>query len=386
MKNLLNKIKFKLFGYVSVRANKKTRGTALLSYITTPFKLLPHQHMTDPHSSYWEAKEIVRLLNTHGFDVDIFDWNNDHYIPKKQFSLVIDINHNLERLKDVLPKKCIKVMHIVSASPQFQNQAEMKRLQYLKERTGNIIDLKRKENNSNNALYADYLEGFGNDTTLQSYDYAKKEIFKIPISVTKQFPFIDRDQQKSKRNFLWFGGGGSILKGLDLVLEVFSKNNDLNLSIVGPIKADKGFYNLYKKYFELPNIKLYDRPKLTRDGNILIDKTEAEKFFSNFSSIIYPSASEGTSGAVVQAMHAGLIPIVTRETGLNEDCPSVILENCEIKTIEDKIKYIANRPNEDLGIFSRKVWQYVNENYTKETFSRAYDNFLNKILNESTTN
>lgn len=386
MKNLLNKIKFKLSGYVSVKADKNTKGVALLSYITAPFKLLPYQHMTDPHSNYWEAKEIVRLLNVHGFDVDIIDWNNDQFIPQKQYSLVIDINHNLERLKDVLPKKCIKVMHIVSSSPQFQNQAEMKRLQYLKERTGNIIDLKRKENNSNNALYADYLEGFGNDTTLKSYDYAKKDIFPIPISVTKKFPFISRDHKQTKTNFLWFGGGGSILKGLDLVLETFSKNNAYNLSVVGPIRADKDFFNLYKKYFELPNIRLYNRPKLTKDNMILIDNIEVEKFFSNFSSIIYPSASEGTSGAVVQAMHAGLIPIVTKETGLKEDCPAILIENIDTKTLEEKIRYIVNNQDDNLQKLSKQVWEYANQHYTKETFSMAYDNFLNKILNESTFN
>lgn len=386
MRSLINKIQLKLLGYVSIPATRNTRGTALLSYITTPFTLLPNQFMTDPHSSYWEAKEIVNLLNKYGFDVDVINWNNDRFIPKKDYSLIIDINHNLERLNELLPKKCIKVMHIVSASPQFQNQAEIDRLQYLKERTGNTVNLKRKENNSDNAQYADYLEGFGNKTTLKSYDYAKKKIFSIPISVTKQFQFINRDHQKTKKNFLWFGGGGSILKGLDLVLEVFSKNKNLNLSVVGPIKADKDFYNIYNKYFELPNIKLFDRPKLAKDGKMLINNVEAEKFFSDFSSIIYPSASEGTSGAVVQAMHAGLIPIVTKETGLKEDCPSIIIEKDDLKTIEDKILYIANCSNDVLGKLSRDVWQYANNNYTKETFSRAYDNFLNKILNESTTN
>lgn len=386
MKNLINKIRFKLFGYVSVPTQKNTRGYALLSYITTPFKLLPYQFMTDPHSSYWETKEIARLLNTYGFDVDIIDWNDDLFIPKKEYSLVIDINHNLERLRDYFPKKCIKIMHIVSASPYFQNQEELKRLQYFKERTGKYMNLKRKENNSNNALYADYLEGFGNKTTLKSYDYAKKEVFNIPISVTKQFKFKKKDHQKTKRNFLWFGGGGSILKGLDLVLEIFSKNKMYNLSVVGPIKADKEFYNNYNKYFELSNIKLYERPKLTKDGKMLIDNIEAENFFSDFSSIIYPSASEGTSGAVVQAMHAGLIPIITKETGLNEDCPSIILENYRLETIEEKIKYIANCQDEYLNNLSKEVWEYANKHYTKTTFSETYNKFLNKILNESTIN
>lgn len=45
--NLVNKIKYKLFGYVTERSSGPKIGNALLSYITSPFTRLPWQKHTD---------------------------------------------------------------------------------------------------------------------------------------------------------------------------------------------------------------------------------------------------------------------------------------------------------------------------------------------------
>ncbi len=380
-KSLINKIHYKLFGYVVLRPKSKSRGYALLSYISSPFTTLPWQKHTDPHSNYWEATKIADILLEKNFTVHVIDWNNTKFLPCKPYQICIDINKNLKRLSEQLPKNCKKIMHIVSASPTFQNQQEKDRLNFLQKRTGLILEQKRLESDTQNAKYADYIEGFGNSTIRASYDYAHKPIFDIPISVTKRYDFLKRDQNLSKNKFVWFGGGGAILKGLDLVLESFAQTQELELAVIGPIKAESEFYNQFKKYFDLPNIKLYDRPKIIGD-EIILNNQPLNKFFENYSFIIYPSASEGTSGSVVQAMHTGLIPIVTKETGLKEDCPAIIIDNIDPNKIIEIIKIQSNRDSQDLERLSRQVWEYANKRHTRQSFEQAYRAFIDKIIYE----
>ncbi len=381
--NSLNKIRYKTFGYVKIGANGKKRGYALLSYITMPFTVLPWQINTDPHSSYWEVQEIARILSLHGFEVHVIDHKNTNFIPSKKYSLFIDIGKNLERLRDLLPTDCKKIFHIVSASPEFQNQAENKRLEYLETRSGIKLTPRRSETENKSALYADYLEGFGNETIKNSYRYTNKPIYDIPISVAKTFDFTERNYDESKKRFLWFGGGGAILKGLDIVLEVFSQLPQLELAVVGPIKAEIEFYTTFKKFFELPNIKLYDRPKFKKDGEIYLNDTvNLKEFFTEFGFMIYPSASDTASGSVVQSMHAGIIPIITKETGLDERAPVIFLDNINIGFIRRTVFSLSQCNNTILKNLSMKVWDYARSKHTKNSFSIAYNEFIEKILNE----
>ncbi|HEU5114318.1 MAG TPA: hypothetical protein VFT82_00970, partial [Candidatus Paceibacterota bacterium] len=131
-----NKISNKLSGVVRVPAQGVRKGDALLSYLTSPFTLAPGEFHTDPHASYWECTEIARLLSERGYDVDIINWNDDSFAPKKRYSVVIDIQRNLERLVPMLPSSCVKIMHVVSSYAEFQNAAEAQRLAGVKERRG----------------------------------------------------------------------------------------------------------------------------------------------------------------------------------------------------------------------------------------------------------
>lgn len=79
-----NKITNKLCGVVSVPAVGEKKGCVLLSYLTGPFTLAPWEHFTDPHTSYWECREIARLFSIRGYDVDIINWSDAHFIPKKK--------------------------------------------------------------------------------------------------------------------------------------------------------------------------------------------------------------------------------------------------------------------------------------------------------------
>lgn len=369
-----NKFTNKLWGVVHVGAVGKKKGDILISYITEPFTKAPWQHLSSRHTNYWECYEMARLFSSRGYAVDIINWDNRAFTPKKQYQVCVDTQDNLERLSKLLPKECKKVMHIVTASPEFQNTAEKKRLEELKNRREIALAPRRQVSPSNNAAYADFLEGFGNKTVQATYVTANKPIFPIPISVVQLFDFPEhKDFDAARKHFLWFGGGGAILKGLDLVLEVFAKNPALHLHVCGPVEAEKDFVDAYKK-------ELYETSNIHLHGRVDVEGEVFKKLTDTCAALVYPAFSEGTSGAVVQTMHAGIIPIITPETGIAEEVGEIIINNPTVDSISEIVRSFSILPPEELRNTARKTWTYTHEHYTREAFSEAYARFIDDIL------
>ncbi|PCI30370.1 hypothetical protein COB55_00175 [Candidatus Wolfebacteria bacterium] len=377
----INKVTNKLYGIVHVPASGKFNGNVLLSYITSPFVFGPTEYPTDPHTNYWECSEIARLFSVRGYSVDIIDANNTNFKPHRQYKAVVDTKNNLEILSPMLPSSCKKVMHITSSYGKYQNTQEKERLVNLKNRRGVSFTKQRVEEESDNPMYADFLEGFGNKTVHASFLSFKKPIHPIPISVAETFDFPqNKDFSVARKHFLFFGGGGAILKGLDLVIEAFSVMPNLHIHIVGPASYEKEFSEEYKKELALPNVHRYQRPKISKNGVLSIGEGLFSELADTCAHIIYPSASEGTSGAVIQAIHAGVIPIVTKETGLSEKSSPILIEDPSVESI---VTLAQERSEIDPELLYREAydsWEYVNKHHTKEKFSDAYADFIDNIL------
>lgn len=376
-----NKLSNKLWGIVHVPAVGMKKSNVLLSYITEPFTCTPWERFTDPHTNKWECAEIAHLFAIRGYAVDIINFNNTKFIPRKKYAVCVDIMQNLEHLSKYLPTNCKKVMHVTSAYGEFQNAAEKERLLELKRRKNISLKPQRTGVVSKNPAYADFLEGLGNQTVHATYDQFKKHIYPIPISVAKEFDFPEQKKfEVARTHFLWFGGGGAILKGLDLVIEAFAGMPELSLHIVGPSARENDFAQAYKHELALPNIKYYPRPHISPGGEMRSGDIPFLDIANRCAALIYPSASEGTSGAVVQAMHAGLIPIITKQTGISEDAPVIICDTPTVESIRNLAMRIAETDSITLREKARKAWSYARAHHTQKTFSEAYSRFIDNIL------
>ncbi|HVB19811.1 MAG TPA: glycosyltransferase [Candidatus Paceibacterota bacterium] len=317
---------------------------------------------------------MARLFSERRYAVDIINWNNRTFIPKKNYRVCIDTQNNLEHLVEFLPKDCKKVMHIVTSHGDFQNTAELKRLETLKERRGFTLSPHRQMLPTKSSEFADYLEGFGNRTVHATYARFNKSIFPIPISAVKLFDFPEQKSFETvRKNFLWFGGGGAVLKGLDLVLEAFAQNPDLTLHVCGPVAAEKNFALAYTK-------ELYETPNIHYHGRIDVASPLFKELADTCGALIYPAFSEGTSGAVVQVMHAGVVPILTPQTGIYEDAGCITIEEPTVDSVNKAVRAFTALPAEIVQIKARSVWSYAREHYTRESFSTAYATFIDTVL------
>ncbi|MEO8196007.1 MAG: glycosyltransferase [Thermoanaerobaculia bacterium] len=353
----------------------KPVGRALLSYILDPYLLPPESPEPHSHTHFWESREIGRILVAAGFELDVVHWTNRTFLPRRLYDLFVDVRLNLERLGPLLGPDCLKVMHIETAHCNFYNPAQRRRLAELEARRGiRLAPYKLLEPNS--AIeHADAATILGNRATQATYAHAGKPLWPVPISQPFLYAFPeDKDFAAARRRFLWFGSGGLLHKGLDRVLEVFAALPELELTVLGPIDREPEFERAFRR-------ELYGTPNIRTHGWIDVASPEFRALAHRHLALVYPSCSEGQNGGAITCMHAGLIPVLSRESGVDLDPEyGVELVTSSLEEIRGRVLELAARPPEELATMSRNAWEWVRAHHTRDQFSRGYARALREIL------
>lgn len=365
---------------ITIKNKEATRGRVLFSYLSEPILWNEEDKRFYGHSNKWESREIVRIFNTLGYTVDIIDWTDNNFIPTTDYDVIFDIYTNLQRLAPFIGKNTKKLLHLTGSFPRFQNRAELKRVKALEKRRNVIYSPKRLVRDlelfDRSLKLAGVCSLIGNRVTLSTYPkiYHKK-IYPVTVSASysKQIKTIN-EYVPRRREFVWFFGGGAVHKGLDLVLEVFSKHPDLTVHILGNLESEPDFINAYKKELtELSNIHYHGF--LEPGSNKFKDVMDSAFCF------IAPSCSESISTAVCTCMQIGLYPIISRNVGV--DLPKntgVTLRQCSIKMIEQAILNIHSMSKSRLKEQIKKSQDYALENFSREKFSSTMYRYLAKVL------
>jgi glycosyltransferase involved in cell wall biosynthesis len=359
---------------VSLKPKQPSKGNVLLSYRIEPFLLKAGQAMPNDHTWYWEVWQIAQTFLELGYNVDVIQFHNDKFVPQKDYAFFIDIRHRMEALAPKLNKDCIKIFHVDIANMVFRNAAECNRLLEVQQRKAVTLKPQRFEVPNLGIEYADCAIVLGNDFTTDTFKYANKPMYRIPISSPVVYPYPDKkDFEAVRKRFLWFGGSALVLKGLDLVLDAFAQMPEYHLTICGPVSNDKEFEQaFYKELYETPNIHTY--------GWIDVSSPDFIEVTNNCLGLVYPSVSEGQSGAVISCLQAGLIPILSYESGVDVHDFGMIFDNLSLEEIKAKVISISNSPEEKLKLMSRQAWEYARANHTKEKFAQAYRNAVEQII------
>ncbi|MBD2504207.1 glycosyltransferase family protein [Anabaena azotica] len=359
---------------LSLKPQQPSQGNVLLSYRIEPFLVKPGESLPNDHTWYWEVRQIAQTFLDLGYSVDVIQFHNDTFVPQKDYAFFIDIRDRLEALSPLLNPDCVKILHVDIANMIFRNAAECNRLLELQQRKGVTLRPQRYEVPNLGIENADCATVLGNDFTVNTFSYANKPMYRVPISTPVVYPWQeDKDFENVKRNFLWLGSGALVLKGLDLVLDAFAQMPEFHLTVCGPISNDKAFERaFYKELYETPNIHTY--------GWVDVSSPDYIELTKNCLGLVYPSACEGQSGGVITCLHSGLIPIISYETGVDVYDFGAILNNCSIEEIKATVRRISHLPAEQLKIMSHKAWKYARANHTRDKFAEVYRNVVEEII------
>jgi len=116
---------------------------------------------------------------------------------------------------------------------------------------------------------------------------------------------------------------GQVHRGLDLVLDVFSKL-DQKVYILSAFEKEKDFVALYAK-------ELYETPNVIPVGYVPLDTREFFNVVTQCDFVILPSCSEGQSSSVVNLMAYGLIPVIPENVGI----PNTAEVGIKIDTLDE---------------------------------------------------
>ena len=367
-----------IFGkVVSIESpNPKHQGFVLISYSLAPFLVEDESQVTNKHTDDWECLQMANAFLKLGYSVDVISHLNMTFIPTKKYSYCICVNRNMERIAKLLNQDCVKILHVVWAHWLFHNRAEYTRLVALQQRKNVVLRPRRTLTPSFSIEYADCATVLGNKFTIDTYKYANKPIYNIPISATNLWPWPKhKNFNACRQRFLWFGSHGPVHKGLDLVLEAFSGLPNHHLMVCGPIGDDEEFVHVYRK-------ELYETKNIQTIGWVDVGSNEFINIAEQCIAVISASCSEGGGGSVIQCMHAALIPIVSYENSVDIHNFGMLLEDSTVENIQKCVQAVSLMSATELESMARRAWQHVRDHHTREKFAENYELTLDSILKE----
>ncbi len=339
---------------------------ALVSYVTAPFKegsgstLFTHAGV---------PKLMARAVQELGYAVDVIEWDNTAFVPRKDYALFIGhAGMNFERLARRLGPHCVKIYFSTGTYWQEHNRAEKQRFDDLEQRRGVRLPPDRPIENSEERAnaQADGILCLGNHLARASY--AK---FPVVYAVNNAaYPLPNNPLLKNDTvgtgpvGFLFLSSEGNVHKGLDLLLETFSRPDVqavAQLYICQKIRPD--FHALYQQELEdIPNIHLVGHVDLQSD---LFQEIRRKCTF-----LIHPSCAEGQPGAVLDGMRYGLIPVLTPENHIDvEDCGFLI--SPALPELAEEVKRLSRLPDAECRRLAQNAQEAVRTQFSPEVFSTS---------------
>ena len=299
--------------------SKTKRGRALLSYLALPTRYRAGSRRLRGHPNAWESWAFAEVLRENGYAVDAIDFSSRHGgIAGGPYDLAIGIGGAMFDVAELVRDGRIH-LHFTGSHHAFQNQAEVDRCAEASRRTGCLIVPRRLitdgEQYDRLASVADKLTVIGNEVTLRTFPAEwRSRIRPVPVALASPVPKVNpvssRSTSARHRGVLSLSGGGAVLKGVDLAIEVAKKVPTMKLHLVGDLQGESDFWAAYGSDIErLPNLEYHGFvPFGTRRFMQVVDQCEF---------VLAPSASEGMSSAVVSAWATGLYPIISPQTGVD---------------------------------------------------------------------
>ena len=351
------------------------RKRALLSYITAPWR----QSSDDSGNMRYNtnlglARNIVRALNELGYAMDVIDYWDKGFRPRSAYDLLIvhggaNPRQIAARLSPSTPMICFST----GLYWREWNQQEAKRFDALFLRRGvrlppdrHIFDSEQWANE-----HADGIICLGNAVARDSY---ARFPLVIPINNAAypddHYDRTPKDFAAARDGFLYFAGAGNVHKGLDLLLEAFA---DLAEHLYICQGLQEGFEGVYRH-------ELHDLPNVHFVGRIPMRSCAFFELVERCNCVILPSCGEGQPGSVIECMHQGLIPIVSRESNIDTEDFGITLPSCTTDDIKRVVGDVAQRPIGWHEAMSRVTRQAAITDYTEEAFVRNVKAAITSIL------
>jgi len=361
-------------GCASLTPEGPPRGVVLIAYILDPFLREKHESISTTHTHNWESFLMAEVWRDLGFAVDVIDYRNDEFFPSKRYDFLVSARTQFEILATRLNPECVKIAHFDTSHFAFNNSATYQRLRDTQVRRGVSLPGSIRLIEHNMALeIADFGVVLGNANVSNTYVYAGKPLFSLSVISSVERPWNSKkDFQACRNRFVWFGSNGLVHKGLDLVLEAFTGMPDQHLTVCGPIVSEPAFCEVYQR-------ELFNTSNIRTIGWVDVSGEQFQRIASECAAVVFPSCAEAQASAIINCIRAGLIPIVSRETGLSTGDFGVELATSSIDEIQSAVRSIAELSPYELASRARRTWEYAAAFHSHEAYKTQYREIITRI-------
>lgn len=374
----IRSILLSLFKYIYINIftppiiNKKDK-LIYISYLSEPFKKKNDSTYLNKHQNRRETILLGEILSNlgWGYVVERFD---KYLVKNGKYQAIFGLEPNFERMAKKNPD-AVKIYYATGSYYQHQNKMIIQRTDEFNKKHHTELSYQRLVKPHNSCETADYIFQIGSSKTINTYPPELRN--KIHIIRQTCHTFINYDVQDKlkyydRKQFVWMGSNGSILKGLDLVLDYFIGHKEFTLHVIGNIDHD--FYSVYKN-------QINSSTNIHYHGFMDMNDPHFIKIAYQCSCIIFPSCSEGMPGSVINMMKLGLIPIVAKWCSFDKiDVLGYELKDLTTTSIEQSILWfnsLSNKEVEELFIQNHK---YSTETYNKNVFEKDMTTNFKKVL------
>lgn len=329
------------------------------------------------HQNKREALVIGNIFYSLGYNVKIALFNAPEECDTRKYDIIFGLEPNFVTMSQRNPQ-ALKIYYATGAYWKHQLTMVKDRTDLFNTKHGTHLPYSRLVDAHNSCEIADIIFQIGSSFTIQTYPpklQNKINIINQSSNFVQECDLKHKLQSVSMKDFMWFGSSGSILKGLDLVLEYFIENPQYNLHVVGPL--DEEFIRFYQKQIEKhTNIAFYN----------FLD-TSSKEFMSlaylcAFN--IFPSGSEGCPGSVITLMQMGVIPITSQWGAIDQiEHYGYLLPELSVEAISKAIKWGVTLPQEEFHKIIEENISYSKNTWNLKRFENEFRSLLLTFIEKS---
>lgn len=359
--------------------NTQHQRTALLSYIAEVFSDVNARHSTF-HTNRYTTYLIAESLNELGYNVDVVGWDAGFEDDLEAYQVIIGLGKVLDRAIEKRRDRSQKIIWFgTGCNPMFSNVVTMQRITDFYRRTGKLLFGSSRYIQQDWPLQhelSDYILLHGSSFARNTYSHDRVSCLNGPVFIRPDVDFSGKDLAGAKRSFLWFGTGGLIHKGLDLVLETFSKRNDCRLHICGDLHREPDFYDHYRALMETAT-------NISWHGFVDVQSDKFIDVLKQCSFVVFPSASEGNSPSVVTCMaNGGLIPVATLNADVDADTWGIVIEDLTEKAVHAAVDKALGMTEGEIKQRSQQIIQHTGKYHSFEYFRKDFRDRLEAAVRE----
>jgi glycosyltransferase involved in cell wall biosynthesis len=361
--------------YDANRTSRTDGPYALIDYLPQAFLVPQDGPAFLHHANLRRCRILAEALGERGFVVDVCNPRDRSFRPRRAYDLVLGERLDWGRIDSRFPPDALRVFLATTMEHRAHNANVRRRHERLLGRGRPPVPVRRLYLERMPAVErAHAVVGVGDEVTLGTW----RAVCPGPAFAFDGFALragVEADERRdfetARRRFLFFASGTQVQKGLDLLLEIFARRPQLHLHVCSRFESEREFAAAYRhELLELPNVHAH--------GWIRVNSGLFRELLGSCAWIVHPSCSEGQAGAVVHALHSGLVPIVTRECGLAGAARP--LADDALETLARAVDEAADRPAERCREEAEATRRHARSRFTEERFAARFRSILDELL------